>query len=93
MDPIPSEMRQREARRYVKALREFYGLVLLSLGAIAVTGVVNLVTSPGRWWFLWVVFGMGVAVLYSGLRVFGRSRHFGADWEARQIQRYLERDR
>ena len=40
-----------------------------------------------------VVFGMGVAVLFSGLRVFGRSRYFGADWEARQIQRYLERDR
>lgn len=88
-----NDPRSREARRYVKALREFYGLLLLSVAVIAVTGIVNVLTSPGRWWFLWVVFGMGVAVLFSGLRVFGRSRYFGADWEARQIQRYLERGR
>lgn len=91
MDPIPTEVRQREARRYVKALREFYGLVFTSFAVIAITGAVNVLTSPGRWWFAWVALGMAVAVLFSALRLFGRSRFLGAAWEARQIQRYLER--
>jgi 2TM domain len=93
MEATPDDPRSREARRYVKALREFYGLVLLSFAVVAVTGAVNVLTSPGRSWFLWVAFGMAVAVLFSGVRLFGRSRLFGADWEARHIQRYLERDR
>ena len=93
MEATPNDLRSRGARRYVKALREFYGLVLLSFAVVAVTGAVNVLTSPGRWWFLWVAFGMAVAVLFSSVRVFGRSRLFGADWEARHIQRYLERDR
>jgi fatty acid desaturase len=91
METTPNPQREREARRYVKALREFYGLLMVAALVIALTGGVNLLTRPGRWWFLWVAFGMGVAVLVSGLRLRGRSRHFGADWEARQMRRYLER--
>lgn len=44
---------------------------------------INLMTSPGEWWFLWVAFGMGIAwvinlfklirdiVLLGGLAAFG----------------------
>ena len=31
--------------------------------------VINLITSPGEWWFLWAAFGIGIAWFFSLLRV------------------------
>ena len=31
--------------------------------------VINLLTSPGEWWFQWAAFGIGIAWFFSLLRV------------------------
>jgi hypothetical protein len=31
--------------------------------------VINLITSPGEWWFQWAAFGIGIAWFFSLLRV------------------------
>ncbi len=36
-----------------------------ALFIIAITGLVNAMTYHGVWWFKWVAFGMGIAVLVS----------------------------
>lgn len=79
----------REARRYVRRLRSFYTLLVTAALVIALTAAVNLVTTPGRLWFLWVVFGFAVAIAFSALDVFGRRLWLGPDWERRQIERRL----
>ena len=36
-----------------------------ALFVIGLTGVINAMTYNGSWWFKWVAFGMGIAVLVS----------------------------
>ena len=79
----------KEARRHARRLRGFYTLLAVAAAVIALTAVVNLLTSPQRLWFPWVVFGFGVAIAFSALDVFGRSLWLGADWERRQVERRL----
>jgi len=84
--------REARARAHVRQLRAFYQLLATALLVIAITFVVNFLTSPGHWWFLWVVFGFGVALALTGFRVFLRGRLLGEDWEARKVREYLDRD-
>lgn len=45
--------------------------VVLPFKALFIVGLcalVNVMTSPGHWWFQWVAFGMGIAVLVAFAR-------------------------
>jgi len=79
-----------ETRQYVRQLRDFYLLIVTALLICGLTFVVNWLTSPHRWWFFWVVFGFGVAIAFSALRLFVLRDWFGPAWERRQIARRLE---
>lgn len=81
----------KEARRYVRKLRGFFALLATAAVVTALTAAINLVATPGRLWFLWVVFGFAVAIAFSALDVFGRNLWLGSDWERRQIDKRLRR--
>ena len=83
--------RETRARAYVHDLRAFYRLLGTALAVLAITFTVDYVTSPGRWWFLWVALGFGVALAFSGLNLLLKGRLFGAAWEERKVREYLER--
>lgn len=78
------------ARRDMRRLRKFYSLVGTALLVIALTAVANWVGSPGRWWFLWVVFGFGVTIAFAAFDLWVRRRWLGLDWERRQVERRVE---
>ncbi len=42
-------------------------------------------------WFYWPMLGAGLIVVIVGLFMFGFSGLFGADWERRQMDKYLDR--
>ena len=42
-------------------------------------------------WFCWPMLGTGVVVAVVAVVMLGVGRLFGADWERRQVARYLER--
>jgi hypothetical protein len=79
------------ARAYVRDLRRFYQLLGTAALVLAILFVVNYVTFHGRWWILWVAFGFGVAIAFSGFNLLLRGRLFGAAWEERKVREYLER--
>ena len=79
------------ARAYVHNLRAFYRLLGTAMVVLAITFTINYVTNPGRWWFLWVALGFGVALAFSGLPLLLKGRFFGAEWEERKVREYLER--
>ncbi len=91
--PADADRVVQDAHRYVRALRRFYSLLLTSALVVAIAVAVNLATSPGRWWFLWVVFGMAIAVAVSAIQTFGARRWLGSAWEQRKLSEILERDR
>jgi 2TM domain len=52
---------------------------------------IDLVDDSTGWWFYWPMLGTGLAVVITGIGLFGLGGLFGADWERRQIDKYLER--
>jgi len=84
--------RYREARRHVKALREFYAHALVYVAVVGGLLLLNLYHSPGRWWVQWTAFGWGIGLLAHGLMVVAGGSLFGKAWEERKIREYLERD-
>ena len=86
IDPI-----YKEARRHVKQLRGFYRHAITYLVVVSFLAALNFITSPGRLWIQWVMFGWGIGLASHGLSVFAFRGVFGKDWEKRKINEYLDK--
>jgi polyferredoxin len=83
--------RQEEARRFVQRKRRFYTILVVYLALSLLWFVIDLLTGTDDLWFYWPVLGAGLIVAVIGIAMFGIGGLFGADWERRQVDRYLER--
>jgi hypothetical protein len=94
---VPSNSND-DVRQYVRALKLLYKEAFISAGIFLIC-VVAWMTSGGVFWPLWVLIGFMVKLFVSAISiglvdekaVFGRfTSFFGAEWEARQIERYAK---
>ena len=91
MDDLTADPRYKEARRHARSLRGFYNHAVVFVVVNAALAGMNLVTSPGRWWFAWATFGWGIGLAAHGLSVFACRGWLGSQWEERKIREYLDR--
>ena len=54
--------------RPIKDLTQAVVMPFKALFVIGLTGFINAMTYNGQWWFKWVAFGMGIAVLVAFAR-------------------------
>jgi len=80
-----------EARRYVRRKRIFYVVLGVWIALCVMWFVLDMTDDSSSVWFYWPVLGSGIAVAITGLVVLGIGGLFGADWERRQIEKYLRR--
>jgi hypothetical protein len=80
----------RNARKRVEALRGFYVHLTVYVLVNLLLCTINLLTSPDSLWFYWPLLGWGIAFALHALRVFGAGRWFGAEWEERKINEWME---
>lgn len=87
------EQRYREARRLVKKKKAFYSHFSTYLVMGAFFFVLNMMTSPGQWWWYWPMLGWGIGVGIQYLSVFGLpgSGAGSSDWEAREIEKEMNK--
>jgi polyferredoxin len=83
--------RREEARRVVQRKRRFYTILIVYLALCLLWFVIDMLTGTDDLWFYWPVLGAGLIVAVIGIAMFGIGGLFGADWERRQVDRYLER--
>jgi 2TM domain len=83
--------RQQAAHRFVQRKRRFYTVLVVYLALSLLWFVIDLLTGTDDLWFYWPVLGAGLIVAVIGIAMFGIGGLFGADWERRQVDRYLER--
>jgi hypothetical protein len=91
---VPSDDRDRardEARRWVRRKRIFSTIVGVYLALSLMWFVIDMLDDSTGLWFYWPMLGTGLVVVVTGLGMFGLGGLFGADWERRQVERYLER--
>ncbi len=82
-----------KAKERVEEVKQFYTKVLSSLGVIVVVGAINYYLD--KWehpWFLWVVFGLSISLIFKAIKVFGFNSFFGKDWEERKIKEFMQDD-
>ena len=80
------------ALAHVRRVKRVYMHALQYVGIVGALTVVNLVTSPGYLWVLWVAFGWGLGLIFEALKVFGSLPFLNGAWERREVEKYLGRD-
>jgi hypothetical protein len=88
MDP-----KREEARRWVRRKRTFNIVLVVYVALVALWFLIDVLTGSDDWWFYWPTLGAGIIVLIIGLSMFGIGGLFGAGWQQRQMDRYLEQHR
>ncbi len=58
------------ARRRAEAKYKFFVHAAVYAAVMVLLVIINLVTAPGDIWFIWPLFGWGIAVALHGLRAF-----------------------
>ncbi len=84
---------EREALEYVRDIKGFYSHLIVYLISIAAMIVAYFFMATDYPWFIWPALGWGLGVASHGLAVFEVFSLFGADWEKRQIEKRLQRNR
>jgi len=84
------EERYKAAKKRVEDIKGFY-VHLLVYGCVNLgLFLINVLSSPGTWWFYWPLLGWGIGLLVHGLTVFVfEGRWLGSAWEQRQIERIM----
>ena len=83
--------RREQARRVVQRKRRFYTVLVVYLALCVLWFVIDMLTGTDDLWFYWPVLGAGLIVAVIGIAMFGIGGLFGADWEQRQVDKYLQR--
>lgn len=89
--PDDREGARAAARRWVRRKRIFATIVAIYLALSLMWFVIDMSDDSTGLWFYWPMLGTGLAVVITGIGLFGLGGLFGADWERRQIDKYLER--
>lgn len=89
----PSELRADEALAlaHVRKVKRFYIHLVQYVVVICVLAVVNVVTRPTYFWFIWPALGWGIGLFFHAAGVFDMIPFLGAEWERRSVERRLGR--
>ena len=87
--PSTESMAYERASKRVKDLKGFYSSLISYCLVIPFLIFINLRTAPEYHWFWWPMFGWGLGLTLSAIKVFGISNN----WEEKQIQKILDRDK
>jgi hypothetical protein len=79
------------AKKRVEDLKGFYQHLLSFVMVNVILFAINIVISPGRLWFYWVLLFWGIGLFSHGISVFGFNGILGRDWEERKIKEYMEK--
>jgi hypothetical protein len=80
-----------EARRYVRRKRILYTIVGIWLALSLMWFTIDMLDDSSSLWFYWPMLGTGIGVAITAIVLLGIGGLLGADWERRQIDKYLSR--
>jgi 2TM domain len=90
MDALQTEARE-EARRYVRRKRILYTVIGIWIALSLMWLTIDLLDDSSSFWFYWPMLGTGIGVAITAIVLLGLGGLFGADWERREMDKYLRR--
>lgn len=82
------ETRRQQAKERVDVLRGFYIHALITIPVLIGLFIIDAVTGE-PWWFFWPLIGMGIALGFHAIGVYGHGSSFGSEWEERKIDELM----
>ncbi|KOS08114.1 histidine kinase [Flavobacterium akiainvivens] len=82
-----------KAQKKVEEIKGFYGNLFSYIVVITGLAILNMLTSPSHWWFLYPALGWGIGVALHGMAVFNYMPFLGSDWEERKLKQLMDKDR
>jgi 2TM domain len=79
-----------EAYRWVRRKRILYTILGIYVALSIMWLLIDLSDGTENLWFYWPMLGAGFAVAVVAIVLLGLGGLFGAGWERRQVDRYLE---
>tara|TARA_R110002049_G_scaffold309026_2_gene516012 strand:+ start:2606 stop:2911 length:306 start_codon:yes stop_codon:yes gene_type:complete len=93
MDNLTKDERYLKARERVREEKKFYTSLLSAFFTIAIVAAVNYYINEFRNpWFLWVVFGLGISVIFKAIKIFNVIPFMGRDWEQKKIRELMNEE-
>jgi len=90
---MKEDERYEKAKKRVEEIKSFYThlfvYIVVNLGLF----LLDVLTSPGKLWFYWVLIGWGIGLAIHGLNVFGAQKLLGEDWEEKKIKEIMEKEK
>jgi polyferredoxin len=91
-EPEPEQQDLRaEAQRWVRRKRLFYAILVIYVVLSLMWFAIDMADGTENLWFYWPMLGTGLGVAITAVVLFGIGGLFGAGWERRQVDRYLQR--
>ncbi|MGC4060870.1 MAG: helix-turn-helix domain-containing protein [Aquabacterium sp.] len=89
--PTASSTHELLAFRRVRRKRSFFMHCIQFAVVMAGLFAINLLQPTHHWWVIWPAFGWGMGLLAHGLSTFELLPFLGAQWEKREVEKYLGR--
>jgi hypothetical protein len=80
-----------QARKRIKKKKGFFAHFITYISVIGFLFMINMMTSPGFWWWLFPAGGWGIGVVSHYFAVFGMMGIGNQDWEERELDREIRR--
>lgn len=87
------EIDYQRAKKRVEAIRGFWGHFITYITVNIILFIIDLFTTPGEWWFYWVIIGWGIAVVINALSVFAFGKFRSKKWEEAKIKEILDKEK
>jgi hypothetical protein len=91
-------MAEEKSEAYIRAEKRvevklgFYKSLTTYLGVNLFLFLIDLFTSPGKWWFYWPLFFWGIGVLFHFIKVFVTGGLFRERVKERMIKKELQKE-
>ncbi len=79
-----------EGRRWVRRKRILYTVLAIYAVLSLMWFAIDMADGTENIWFYWPMLGTGIAVAIASIVLLGVGGPFGADWEHRQVERYVQ---
>ncbi len=82
----------KNAKRKAGLLKELYSHLSTYLVANGIFFLVNYLTAPGEWWFLYPLIGWGICLTIHGLDTLSKVSGYWDKWEYKKTEEFMRKD-
>jgi len=94
MENLNQDDKYQRAKDKVLEIKKFYSDLTSFIIVITILAIVNYWVNEWRYaWFLWVVLGWGIGLIFHAMKTFDWNPLFNKNWEDRKIKEFMDNDK